>query len=322
MRASGRQTEGATLMFALRGVAVSLTFFVLVYCLVSALVLVSWRGLRRLKASERELADLLFFWRVLPLLAAITVTVAFVIPSFELLEPRSADEGVGTMPIGLGLAAVFLIAWGCWRAISAQIDTSRAVARWLADSEPLGKAAPPVAFRSRRDAPPLMLAGMRRPRVLVSEAAVEVLTAEELQRALYHELAHIRSRDNLKKLLFRCCPFLGMAPLETAWSQAAELTADDDAVHDANDALNLAAALVKLSRLITVTPACTTGFVSGSLNERVNRLLRWEELRDVRRGHVMRWAIVPGLLTVAFGAFMTYGSFLAMTHELTEWLVR
>ena len=34
---------GATLMFALRGIAVSLTFFVLLYCLLSALVAV-WRG--------------------------------------------------------------------------------------------------------------------------------------------------------------------------------------------------------------------------------------------------------------------------------------
>ena len=309
-------------MFALRGVAVSLTFFVMVYCLLSAVVSVSWRWLRWLKASERDLANLLFFWRVFPLFAAVVVTVAFVIPSFQLLEPRSTDEGVGTMPIALGLGAVLLIAWGCCRVISAQIHTSRAVARWIAGSRPLGEGTPTVAFRSRRDAPPLILAGMRKPRVLVSDATVEVLTADELEVALRHELAHIRSCDNLKKLVFRLCPFPGMAPLETAWSQAAELTADDDAVRDINDALNLAAALVKLSRLVTITPACTVGLVSGSLNERVNRLLCWEESRKASRQHVFRWAAMPSLAAAAFGAVMIYGPSLAMTHQVTEWLVR
>jgi len=309
-------------MFALRGIAVSLTFFVLVYCLLSALAALSWRWLRWLRASERDLADILFFCRVFPLLASIIVTVAFVIPSFQLLEPRSTDEGVGTMPTALGLAALLLIAWGCCRVVSAQIHTSRAVSRWLAGSPPLGKGAQTVAFRSRRDAPPLILTGTRKPRVLVSEAAVEVLTTDELEVAIGHELAHIRSCDNLKKLVFRFCPFPGMVALETAWSQAAELTADDDAVRDVNDALNLAAALVKLSRLITAEPACTVGFVSGSLNERVNRLLRWEESRTVRRPRVFRWAAMPSLLAAAFGAFMVYGPSLAMTHELTEWLVR
>ena len=309
-------------MFALRGIAVSLTFFVLVYCLLSAMVSISWRWSRWLQASERDLADLLFFWRVFPLSAAVVVTVAFVIPSFQLLEPRSTDEGVGAMPIALGLAAVLLIAWGCCRVVSAQIHTSRAVSRWLAGSRPLGEGTPTVAFRSRRDAPPLLLAGTRKPRVLVSDATVEVLTADELGVALKHELAHIRSCDNLKKLVFRFCPFPGMVPLETAWSQAAELTADDDAVRNVNDALNLAAALVKLSRLITITPACTVGFVSGSLNERVNRLLCWEESRRASRRHVLRWAAMPSLLAAVLGTFMTYGPSLAMTHQVTEWLVR
>ena len=55
----------------------------------------------------------------------------------------------------------------------------------------------------------------------------------------------MQSRDNLKKLVFRFCPFPGMAGLESAWSQAAELAADDAAVSNLNDAVDLAAALVK-----------------------------------------------------------------------------
>ena len=76
------------------------------------------------------------------------------------------------------------------------------------------------------------------------------------------------SRDNLKKLVFRFCPFPGMAKLESAWSQAAELAADDAAVSNLNDAVDLAAALVKLSRLVPVeaAPVCTVGFVTGSIS--------------------------------------------------------
>ncbi len=58
-------------MFALRGVAVSLTFFVLIYCFLSVVVAVSWRWLRWLRASEQTVADLLFVLRVVPVLASI-----------------------------------------------------------------------------------------------------------------------------------------------------------------------------------------------------------------------------------------------------------
>ena len=311
-------------MFALRGIAVSLTFFVLFYCFLSALVLVSWRGLRWLGATEKSLADLLFWLRVLPPLASIVVTLAFVVPSFQLLEPRSTGEGVGTMPIALGTAALFLIAWGCHRVISAQTRTSRIVARWLTGSQPLGGSARAFTLRARRDAPPLTLVGMRQPRVLVSESTLELLTADELDVALRHELAHIRSYDNLKKLVFRFCPFPGMAHLEMAWSQAAELAADDAAILNVEDALNLAAALVKLSRLVPVAAAqaCTVGFVTGSLHERVNRLLAWDEARKPRLRHIPRWAALPPLLAAVFCAFVNYGPLLSMTHEATEWLVR
>jgi len=311
-------------MFALRGIAVSLTFFVLIYCFLSALVSVSWRGLRWLGATEQGLADLLFFLRVLPLFGSLIVTLTFVVPSFQLLEPRSSGEGVGIMPITLGIAALFFIAWGCRRVVSAQTRTSRIVAGWLAGSRPLDTRAQMLMFRARCDAPPLTLVGLRQPRVLVSDSTVELLTAEELAVALKHELAHVRSQDNLKKLVFRFCPFPGMTSLEAAWSQAAELGADDAAILNENDALNLAAALVKLSRLLPIAaaPECTVGFVTGSLNERVNRLLAWEEARNPRRLPIPRWAALPPLLIAVFCVFLTYGPLLSITHEATEWLVR
>ena len=313
-------------MFALRGIAVSLTFFVLIYCLLSTLVAGAWRSLKLLHAPERNLAPLLFALRVLPFAASVVITFAFVVPSFQLLEPRSVDEGTGVMPLALGVCALLLIACGCFRVITAQTRTSRVVARWLEGAHPLNvdAGAQTVTFRSRREAPPLTLVGVRKPRVLVSESTVALLSHNELHIALEHELAHMRSRDNLKKLVFRFCPFPGMAKLESAWSQAAELAADDAAVSNLDDALDLAAALVKLSRLVPVeaAPICTVGFVTGSISARVARLLAWDEAGKTQPTRIRPWYAIPPALVALLCVVATYGPALALTHEVTEWLVR
>jgi Zn-dependent protease with chaperone function len=317
-------------MFALRGIAVSLTFFVLIYCLLSASVTSTWRLLRLLQVAERSVARLLFAFRVLPLAASVIVTFVFVVPSFQLLEPRSIDEGMGAMPLALGICALLLIACGCYRVMVAQTTTSRVVARWLEGARALnaGADAPPetVAFCSRRETPPLTLIGVRRPRVLVSESTVALLSHDELRIALKHELAHMRSRDNLKKLVLRFCPFPGMAKLESAWSHAAELSADDAAVSNVGDAVDLAAALVKLSRLVSVeaAPICTTGFVTGSISARVARLLAWNEaaVLKARPTRMQTWYTVPSVVAALLAIVATYGPTLRLAHEMTEWLVR
>ena len=311
-------------MFALRGIAVSLTFFVLVYCLLSAVVALSWRSLKLLRATEKSVAGLLFALRVLPLVISVLITFAFVIPSFQLLEPRSINEGMGTMPLALGSCALLLIGFGSFRVITAQTRTSRVVARWLEGAQPLDSGAQTVTLQSRRESPPLTLVGVHHPRVLVSESTVALLNQDELHIALKHELAHMQSRDNLKKLLFRFCPFPGMAKLESAWSQAAELAADDAAVADLSDAVDLAAALVKLSRLVPVeaAPICTVGFVTGSIRARVARLLAWDETVKFQPTRIRPGYVISTSLVALFCIFATYSSTLALTHEVTEWLVR
>jgi hypothetical protein len=127
------------------------------------------------------------------------------------------------------------------------------------------------------------------------------------------------------KLVVRFCPFPGMAILESAWSQAAELAADDAAVSTQDDAVDLAAALVKLSRLVPVTaaPICTVGFVTGSLSARVARLLSWDKVEAEAGGaRVRTWYAVPTVLAAFSLVFVSYGPVLALTHEVTEWLVR
>jgi hypothetical protein len=311
-------------MFALRGIAVSLSCFVLLYCLLSALVEAAWSPLKPLQVAQRSVAAILFALRTLPLLVSVIVTFALVVPSFRLLEPRSKQEGMA-MPLALGVCALLLIAYSGFGVIAAQTSTTRMVTRWLEGTPPLKASADSaITFHSRRGAPPITLVGVLNPRVLVSEDTIALLSHNELNIALKHELEHMKACDNLKKLIFCFCPFPGMSKLESAWSQAAELAADDAAVSNQGDAVDLAAALVKLSRLVPIedAPVCSMGFVAGSLTQRVVRLLTWDEASKARRVRIRIWFVVPFAVAASLLVSIAYGPVLALTHEVTEFLIR
>jgi Zn-dependent protease with chaperone function len=312
-------------MFALHGIAVALDCFVLLYALLSVLIATVWRPLKPLHVAQQSVATILFELRIVPLVASVVITFALVVPSFQLLEPLPIDEGMGAIPLALGVCALLLIACGFFRALAAQTRTTRVVTGWLEGARPLEVDANSTAtFQSRPETPPLILVGVRHPRVLVSESTVALLTPDELRMALKHELEHMKSRDNLKRLILAFCPFPGMAKLESAWSQAAELAADDAAVSNQRDALDLAAALVKLSRLVPVkvAPVCSTGFMAGSIIQRVERLIAWDEASKARRVRIRTWFIIPFAVAASLLVTIAHGPVLAFTHEVTEWLVR
>ena len=74
-------------MFAARGIAVSLSVFVMVYCVLSLAVCLAWRTVQSQVARfpVRRVADLLFALRMFPLATAVVITAAFTVPSFVLL---------------------------------------------------------------------------------------------------------------------------------------------------------------------------------------------------------------------------------------------
>jgi beta-lactamase regulating signal transducer with metallopeptidase domain len=312
-------------MFALREIAVSLSCFVVLYCLLSALVAVAWRPVQPLQVAQQSVATILFALRVVPLVVSVIVTFALVVPSFQLLEPRAISDGMGAIPLALSVCALLWIALGCSRAIAIQTRTTRVATRWLEGALPLNANADFTAtFQCRRETPPLTLVGVCRPRVLVSESTLALLSHNELRIALKHELEHIKSHDNLKKLIFGCCPFPGMVKLERAWAESAELAADDAAISNQCEAIDLAAALVKLSRLVRVEvlPGYAMGFAAGSLSQRVARLLAWDEACKARRVRVRTWFVIPPVVAVSLLVSIAYGPVLALTHHVTEWLVR
>lgn len=316
-------------MFAIRGIAVSLSVFVIVYTALSLAVCLVWQRvwLHSQDHAVRRVADLLFTLRIFPLMAAALVTVAFTVPSFLLLEPRSIDEPMGGIPMTLGMAGVLLGIFGLVNAGMAVLRTWRTVETWTREAQPLDSRSPVPVLRISPAVPAMTAAGILRPRVLMSGVAEFLLTANEMQTALNHEIEHVRRRDNLKKLLLRFVAFPGMANLETAWIEATEMAADDAAVSNAGEALDLAAALIKLSRLgPTDSRADLTAALihspAATMNARVARLIAWSEDRLPVSSRFSPWyGVGAALATVAVFA-VTYGQLLAHIHMATEWLVR
>lgn len=314
-------------MFAARGIGVSLAIFVLIYIPLSLLISRAWQLLRRVlkRQSAQDSANVLFLLRILPFALSTIFTLGFTLPSFLLLEPRGTGESVGTIPVALGCVCLLVMAAGILRAISAHRKTSRALINWLDGSTAIEPESSVPIFRTGKDAPTLTVAGVCDPKVLVSEAALAALSPSELRTALKHELAHVRSHDNLKKLIFRLAAFPGMARLERAWSEEAELAADDAAVACFDDALDLAAALIKVSRLTaSPAPALTTGLLHSStaLHLRVQRLFSWSETKSLSPSGRGKWYVALSAFATLAVVVTTYSATLSQLHAVTEWLVR
>ena len=121
-----------------------------------------------------------------------------------------------------------------------------------------------------------------------------------------------------------------MKQLECAWRELTEMAADDAAVTSACEALDLAAAVIKLSRLALpdVPTALTTSLVHSpaeSVHARVDRLLAWSEGRERSQNTASKYSMILPMCAAAAALFtlaVTYGELLARVHTATEWLVR
>jgi Zn-dependent protease with chaperone function len=332
-------------MFAARGIVVSSAVFLMVYFGLSLTVICSWRKIwmRTLQRPARSVAGLLFALRMLPLVAAVSITAAFTVPSFLLLEPRAIQEPLNGVPLMLGLCGAFLGILGALNANRALRKASRAIATWTTSAHaletgisiPVLRISPDPSAIPAVPLPVMTAAGILRPRILMSGAAEFLLAPGELQTALNHELAHVYRRDNLKKLLLRFVAFPGLDALEAAWLEATELAADDAAVSNVGEALDLAAALIKLSRLGFTGPPVelTAALVHGAtslVSARIQRLIAWKEQdeRDRQNERYVAsrgfsfWCVLSAAAATVALSVLTYSQILIHVHAATEWLVR
>lgn len=310
-------------MFFLRGLLISVSVFVLAYALLSTVVALGWRVVARAERWSASAARPLFAFRIAPVLISSAVVALFAVPSFLRFEPRLSDEGIGPVPLFLAIIFCALGTAGVWRVASALRRTNSLVASWLRNGREERVIGVPVITASG-DVPAVALTGICRSRLLISRAAAANLDAQELARAVEHEMAHLRSRDNLKKLLLQAVAFPGMRALDRAWANAAELSADAEAVHSETEALELASALVKISKLRALpdVPVLASGLVDGPcslLELRVDRLMNWKAAGNANRFRI-NVLIAAGLLVITL--LSNYGAVLHLAHSFTEAIVR
>jgi beta-lactamase regulating signal transducer with metallopeptidase domain len=169
----------------------------------------------------------------------------------------------------------------------------------------------------------LLVTGIYRPKLLISEQVVRRLDEGEMQAAIRHELAHAGFHDNFKKLVLRVSKFPFLSELERSWMHAAEIAADDAAVTDESSAVDLASALLKVATPIaSQVPELATSLMPDSeqaLSARIERLMAWQPRPDAQRRRHSETAFILtmfGLLAIG------YGPLLRQVHELSELLIR
>jgi beta-lactamase regulating signal transducer with metallopeptidase domain len=319
--------------FFLRGAAISFSAAVIIYGTVSLLISLGWRvvhadGVRYFP----ELADLLFALRLAPAVISAAVMLIFAVPSFLWLEPRAVIEPIGMAAILLCASGLTGMLCGIWKAARSLRIALRTVAIWAKTasaicSDRLSSNHSVRILQSSSALPPLTAAGILKPTVWLSQTAESVLNARELRGAMRHEMVHVRHKDNLRKLLFHLIAFPGMEKLESAWREATEMAADDAAVSNPSEALDLAAALIKLSRIAPLRPPAelTTALVHSpisSVNARVERLIHWDDMRGKQPGiyffHYLPFAVAGSLGVLG----LSYTHLLIWVHAATELLVR
>jgi hypothetical protein len=234
----------------------------------------------RMRASHA--AAFLFAVRLAPLAIALVVVAGFCAPSFLLLEPRAAGEKVGFGFLAAAMLGLAVCAAAVWRAARAIRSLAICQRDWKRNGTSEHFNGDSVLIL-REETPFLGLAGLFRPRMVVSRAVLDKLSSDELHAAMEHERAHLASRDNLKRLVLLLTPdplpfWRGLKPLDSAWRRFTEWAADDAAVvGDAERSVSLAAALVHVARLsgrAVVSPLITPLLAdSTELAGRVNRLL-------------------------------------------------
>jgi len=166
----------------------------------------------------------------------------------------------------------------------------------------------------------IFVAGVLRPRLLISRRTLELLDAAELQAAIRHELAHARSADNLKQTVVRFCGFPFLSSLDRAWLRAVEIGADERSATDALAAAELASALIKVgAESPAQAPELGMSLVPETdtpVSDRVQRLLAWQA---GKRGRAARLTI--GLLLLQITAVAANLSWLVpQMHRFTELL--
>ncbi|MDE3137397.1 MAG: M48 family metalloprotease [Acidobacteriota bacterium] len=323
--------------YLLRLLCLSFASFFLVYLALALLSIAATPAVIRVAKRTTPLAAtrLLLFARLFPLGLSLLVVLGLCLPSYLLLEPEASAERVGLACLLAALAGALAWAISIVRAVRASARSLEYLRRCRGLGADLRLAGEPLPLcLLEGETPVLALAGVVRPRIVLSRAVLRSLSAEQLETALSHERAHSVSHDNLKRLLLLLAPdpipFVhGLSALDRQWAKYAEWAADDRAVAgDTRRSLSLASALVRIARLgspARIAPLMASLLAADDeLSARVDRLLRSGSAGASSRSP-RRAALAAAAMAAAFSlllAVMLQPATLSSVHHILEHLIR
>jgi Zn-dependent protease with chaperone function len=309
-------------VYELLGISLGLASLLTINAVASLAAVACWRfletPLRARSAGAR--AEFLFLLRVSPPALALLSVTFFLVPSYLGYEPYATSEIVSKKLAALAIISAVGVTLALWRTFRSWFATRALLQEWLSGAVQIklhGTNIP--TFRIVSSFPIIAVVGTFRPRLFIAESVLEALSHDELNAAIAHEGGHLYAHDNCKRSLLRASRDLLMIvpcgrSLDRAWAEAAECAADERAARQsAETALSLAAALVKIAKMIPVGARAAVpmaAFLVGveetrGVKARVRRLLEiasHEYLRQVPKPSTTR--ILPavsvcGVLLVA-----------------------
>jgi Zn-dependent protease with chaperone function len=224
-------------------------------------------------------------------------------------EPFESGEVVSDKLGVIALVSSFAVLIAVYRIVHTFLVTRGLIREWLrgATRITLDRVDVPV-FRIEHEFPIIAVTGILRPKLFIAEKVMSALTDDELSAAIAHEYGHMAARDNFKRTMLRLCRDLIIVPvgksLDRDWADTSEAAADEYAArHGAEHALDLASALVKITRMVPAyrtasMPVATflLGTDAGDVTARVRNLLRLSE--QLRRPDKSGFISPPGLLWI------------------------
>jgi len=296
----------------------------------------AWLALHFAKRDKLiRFPGLLFFTRVFPVACGAVVTFGFALPSYLLLEPHHSVEAPEPYLIVLAvlaLAGIVIVVTRCARLF---LLSRRTVREWLGSAELLPISSSIPVYQLSNPDSLVAVVGIRQPKVFVGQAALASLTMDELKAALAHELAHVRSFDNLKQLVLRITYLprflVSLSKMDQAWSAGAELLADANALKSGTSVLELSSAIVKVGRLkgapteTLAVAACHLVPPDGSSSALAMRIQHLHDALDTQprqttQGMKSSWRLT--LLGGSFAYLLILPRALPVVHRWMEWLAK
>jgi BlaR1 peptidase M56 len=322
-------------MFYLLCFCVVLAVMIVAYGLATVVMLPALRIMARLvrRVGAGTAAHLLFAFRTFPLVLSVVASLGLALPAFLEFEPHATheDPGPALLLLGaLGLLITLAAMLRCGRMLRLTVSLER---KWLNNARPLMIAGNRIPVYCVDDSGSLVaVVGIFKPRIFVSRDVVDLLSAEELNAALSHELAHVRTGDNLRLFLLKItrAPKLlrSLSEIDSLWASTSEVAADECAIAQGTSALDLSSALVKVGRLSFHRPPALLAASHLVDNCTSSTYMRTERLRDLLNGNSLpqvrhrnyRWLLCSAAAVLLY--LFALGTILPAVHESLEFFVR